>query len=89
MTIGSFLIVVVLVALAAAFLLLLATKVGIIEWMQTHGDKYISKMADCYFCLSFWTGTLIFIPVMLWYDAPLMIFGGMFSAPLTRYLLAL
>ena len=54
MTIGSFLIVVVLVSLVSAFLLLLATKVGIVEYLQTHGDSCISKMAQCYFCMSFW-----------------------------------
>lgn len=89
MTIGSFLIVVVLVSLVSAFLLLLATKVGIVEYLQTHGDSCISKMAQCYFCMSFWTGLICFLALTVYYDYPLLVFGAVFSAPLTRHLLAL
>lgn len=88
MTIESFSVCVVLVALVAAFVILLAKKVGIIEWMQVHGDRFISQMASCDFCLSFWTGTLLFLGAACVYDCPLMIFGGMVSCPLTRFLVA-
>lgn len=84
----SFLTVVVIVALSAAFIVLLAKKVGIIEWMQVHGDKVLSQMASCDFCLSFWAGTLLFIVLACVYDDQLLIFGGMVSCPLTRMLVA-
>lgn len=80
----SFLFIAVFVALLSAFVLLLAKKVGIIEWMQVHGDKVISRMASCDFCLSFWMCTLLFVGVSCWYDEPLMAFGGIISCPITR-----
>ena len=86
MTIESLLVCVVLVALVAAFFILLATKLGIVEWMQVHGDKFISGMANCTFCLSFWTCTVLFVGVACWYDEVMLIFGGMLSSPITRYL---
>ena len=87
MTLGSVLIIVAVVSLVSAFIILLAMKVGIIEWMQVHGDKFISELAKCNFCLSFWTGTLLFVGVACWYDNPLFLFGGVLSCPLTRFLL--
>lgn len=88
MTMISFLTVVVIVALSAAFIVLLAKKVGITEWMQVHGDKVLSQMASCDFCLSFWAGTLLFMVLACVYDDPLLMFGGMVSCPLTRMLVA-
>ena len=38
-------------ALWVAFVLLLAYKVGIVEWMQVHGNELVSKMAHCDFCM--------------------------------------
>lgn len=87
MTLENFLIVVVLVSLVAAYIILLAMKLGIIEWLQIHGDKYISEMAKCHFCMSFWTGTLLFVGVACWYDNPLFLMGGVVSCPLTRLML--
>ena len=87
MTIESFLFCVVFVALISAFMILLAAKLGIIEWLQVHGDKYISKMAQCYFCMSFWTGSLCFLALVIWFNEPLLIFGGVFSSPITRVML--
>lgn len=87
MTMVSFLMSVVVVALAAAFVILLAMKVGIIEWMQARGDKLVSDLASCHFCMSFWTGTILFVIMAVVYDDPLLVFGGMFSCPITRMLL--
>lgn len=44
----------VCVALWASFLLLLAYKTGLVEWMQVNGGKYMSQMAHCNFCMSWW-----------------------------------
>lgn len=87
MTWGSLLVCVVLVACTGAFFILLAMKLGIIEWMQVHGDAFISEMAKCNFCLSFWMCTVLFVGVACYYDNALLIFGGVLSSPLTRYLL--
>lgn len=45
---------VVVVALAAAWLLLLLIKIGAVEWLQAHGNDIIHELASCYFCLSWW-----------------------------------
>lgn len=87
MTLSSLLCCVVLVALASAFIILLAMKLGIIEWMQTHGDVFISEMAKCYFCLSFWVCTALWIGLACYFDNALLIFGGTLSCPLTRCLI--
>lgn len=78
--------VVVVVALLAAFFLLLAKKLGVVEWLQVHGDRIISEMAGCDFCMSFWIGTLLFVGIACVYDDPLLMFGGVLSCPITRIL---
>ena len=87
MTWSSLLVYVALVSLVSAFVILLAAKLGILEWIQVHGDVFLSEMAKCNFCLSFWTGTLFWVIVAFWCDNPLYIFGGVLSSPLTRMLL--
>ena len=51
----------VVVALWVCFLLLLAYKVGIIEWLQVHGGDIISKLASCDFCMSWWASVLVML----------------------------
>ena len=87
MTMNDFLCTVVLVALAAAFVIGLLTKWGVVEWMQVHGDKVLSKLFSCDFCLSFWTCTLLTVFVCCWYDEPLYVFAGVFSCGITRRLI--
>ena len=87
MTLESVLYCVVIVSLVSAFIILLAMKLGIIEWMQTHGDVFISEMAKCNFCLSFWVGMVLWIVMACWFDCTWLVFGGMLSTPLTRMLL--
>ena len=43
-----------MIALAAAFVVLLVKKWGIAEWMQIHGDSFTSKLFGCDLCMSFW-----------------------------------
>ena len=45
----------VITALVATFFLLLAYKWGAIEWLQVHGNEFVSHLANCTFCLSWWT----------------------------------
>ena len=89
----TYLCTVVVVALAAAWLLLLLSKWGVIEWLQIHGSNFVHKLASCYFCLSWWccvVVTAVFISVNF------VIFGvfhvehlfiPILSNPLTRKLL--
>ena len=75
-----------IVALVAAFNILLAKKLGIIEWMQVHGSEIVSKMASCDFCLSFWMGSALCLCVALYAGDFLWISGGIVSCPITRML---
>lgn len=59
----------------ACFVLVLASKWGLVEWMQVHGCELVAKMASCQFCLSWWM-TLLFgivgfaaCPTWLWLPA--------------------
>lgn len=55
----EFLVSVVLIGLACSFVLTLAGKWGIVEWLQMHGTELISKAANCRFCLSWWTNLIV------------------------------
>lgn len=77
----------VMVALWVAFLLLLAYKVGIVEWMQVHGGKFISKMAQCDFCMSWWLSVIITLVFLgLTGDVELLVVPFL-STPIARRLL--
>ena len=43
----------------SAFVLLLLVKWKVIEWMQVHGNDFLSKMANCDFCLSWWVNVVL------------------------------
>lgn len=55
----GFFINVCLIALGCAFIISLADKWRIVEWLQLHGTELISKAANCRFCLSWWTNLLV------------------------------
>ena len=42
------------VSCLTAFVLMLFYKTGVVEWLQVHGNKFISNMAHCDFCMSWW-----------------------------------
>lgn len=87
MTIGIFLCMVVLVALAATFIVLLVKKWEIDLWMQIHGDRFLSKLFSCDFCMSFWAGVICALVVVMIMDSGWLMCIPVFSAPITRYLL--
>lgn len=74
------------VALAAAFALLLLKKWGIIEWLQVHGNDLISKMANCDFCLSWWTCLVVATVAAILAQDPFCILTAVMATPLTRKL---
>lgn len=54
-----------MVGLSAAFIITLLYKLGIIEWVQVHGNRFFSEMFRCDFCLSFWISLLLSLPMLL------------------------
>lgn len=91
----DFFITVLAVALVAAFILLLAGKLGAIEWLQTHGidsksdrvNDIFSKWASCHFCLSFWCAVLLSAVAVAVSGDGILMFVPIFSTPITRFLL--
>jgi hypothetical protein len=77
-----------LVACVTAFILLLAYKLGIIEYLQVHGDKVISQMAQCNFCMSFWLSVLQMIVIVAVTDESSLIAIPLVSTPIARILVA-
>ena len=53
-----------MIALWVAFLLMLAYKLGIVEWMQINGNKFFSEMAHCDFCMSWWLSLIVTMMIM-------------------------
>lgn len=78
--------IVVFVALAAAFVVLLVKKWGIAEWMQVHGDKITSQLFSCDLCMSFWAGVLVTLIVVCVQDNALYVLAPVLSTPITRML---
>lgn len=82
-----FVMLIVLSALLSSFLLLLAAKWGIIEWMQTHGTPLLAELAQCRFCLSFWTNVLPATVMAVFTGDVALLALPLFATPITRVLL--
>lgn len=78
----------VFVACIVAFTLLLMNKLGIIEYLQVHGDEIISKMAHCKFCMSFWLSVLYMMVIVAFTDDVEMMVIPIISTPIARMLVA-
>lgn len=91
----DFILSILLASLMSAFIILLLTKVGTIEWLQVNGIKakndrlndIVSKLANCHFCLSFWVGVIISIVAALLVGEWQLLLMPIFTAPLTRFIL--
>ena len=72
-------------SLFASFLLLLAYKVGLVEWMQVHGSELVSKMAHCDFCTSWWLCVLLTIMILAVTGELYFFVVPFIATPLTRH----
>ena len=77
---------VIIVALVAAFAVLLVKKWGLAEYIQIHGDKFLSKLFSCDLCMSFWASFLISLFLCCLYDDVQLLLLPMFTTPITRML---
>ena len=77
----------ILNALTAAFLLSLFRKVGIIEYVQVHGNDFFSKMFNCDFCLSWWINVILAIIVAIIFMCPIYLIVPFCATTLTRKML--
>ena len=78
---------ILIVALLAAFIVLLVKKWGWAEWMQIHGDDFSAKLFGCDLCMSFWACMLVSIGAVLFTGNNEAIFIPLVATPVTRILL--
>ena len=53
-------------ALAAAFILCLMNKWGVLEWLQVHAPSdFLNELFRCKFCCSWWVSVLLAVPLSL------------------------
>ena len=76
----------ILIALGAAFVVLLIKKWGIAEWVQVHGNGFFSKLFSCDLCMSFWAAVVLSILTAIMVGDVWLIFLPVFSTPITRML---
>ena len=82
----EFVFITALVALTAAFGLLLFYKLGIIERLQVKGSRLIAGWASCLFCQAFWACVFVTVFVLV-YDFQAVYFAvPVLATPVTRLL---
>lgn len=83
----NFLILTIITALLACWIILFISKAGIREYIQVNAPKKLSELFECDFCLSWWICLFIAICAMIFFDDWRLIFIAYCAAPITRYLL--
>lgn len=78
--------IILMVACAAAFVVLLIKKWGIAEWMQVHGDRILSELFSCDLCMSFWASVMISFALLCMTEDLEVLMVPVFSTPITRML---
>ena len=77
----------VFVALMAAFVVVLLKKWGIAEWMQVHGNGFVSQLFSCDFCMSWWASVLVMLlSVSFVGDNVAYLLVPVLATPIARYL---
>lgn len=77
---------IIMVALMAAFAVLLMKKWGIAEYFQVHGNKFFSQLFSCDLCMSFWTCLVLSLALVIVYSDPWLIITAIPATPVTRML---
>lgn len=77
----------IVVALVAAFVVVLLKKWGVAEYMQVHGDRFISQLFSCDFCMSWWASVLVML-LSVWFvgDNAVYLLAPVLATPIARYL---
>ena len=77
---------VILMALLAAFVVLLVKKWGIAEYWQIHGNDFVSKLFSCDLCMSFWACVIISVVATVALGDVRMVLVPFMAMPITRML---
>lgn len=82
---------IIIVALAATFIILVLTKTGLRDKTRDAFDlkhiEFMAKMIDCDLCLSFWLSVCICISETVYTGDVTWLTIPIFSTPITRFLL--
>lgn len=76
-----------IVALVAAWLVLVLKKTGAVTWLQVHGSDFIARLAMCDFCLSWWVCVALSVCGLFIAADAMFIFVPFLATPITRILL--
>lgn len=79
--------IILIVALFAAWCILLLRKLGVIEWVQAYACLTLSRLASCDFCLSWWTCVVVSCVIAMLLEQWLVLLVPFVSTPITRKLL--
>lgn len=77
----------VIAATLSAYLLILAAKWKMVEWMQVRGWKWLSDLANCDFCLSWWVNVIVCLVAALVTGDTMWVAVPFFATMLTRKLI--
>ena len=77
---------VVMVALLAAFVVLLVKKWGIAEYWQIHGNDFVAKLSSCDLCMSFWACVIVSVVATVALGDVRMMAVPFMAMPITRML---
>lgn len=77
----------VIAATLSAYLLILAAKWKVVEWMQVNGWKWLSDLANCDFCLSWWVNVIVCLVAAVVTGDTMWIAVPFFATMLTRKLI--
>lgn len=77
---------VVMVALLAAYVVLLVKKWGIAEYWQIHGNDFVSRLFSCDLCMSFWACVIVSAVAMAVSGDVRMMAVPFMAMPVTRVL---
>ena len=77
----------VIAATLSAYLLILAAKWKVVEWMQVKGWKWLSDLANCDFCLSWWVNVIVCLVAAVLTGDTMWIAVPFFATMLTRKLI--
>ena len=50
---------IIIISGAAAWLLTLGRKWGVLEWLAVHSNAFFNQMFNCDFCMSWWTAVIL------------------------------
>lgn len=87
---SEILIVSVLIACIAAFIVTLMHKWGAVEYMQVHADDFpevVNKLFSCDFCLSWWVSVIISIVLAITMSYLLVLLCPFVATPVAKFIL--